>query len=282
MSKPTALLGILSAVLLSAVLALAGAAPSLADRGGCPNDNSSNGGSNANGNSAHGPEKQNDRCDQDDDDDDDGDDDGDDNAPTPTPLPQPVTQPTPVPTPEPTPAPTPEPTPEPTPAPTLEPTPEPTPTATSEPTPSPTATPTLEPTPTPEPGAPTPTPTASPRPSADVQVIDTSVNAPASVQSGVEFVLTAGSTIRNNGPSTPVITDTTFTPVLPASCSATTGVKTVQNTSLALNINVFVSRSWMVTCSEAGTHTFTVNVDLAIDPAQPHVDPNLTNNAGSA
>ena len=112
--------------------------------------------------------------------------------------------------------------------------------------------------------------------------MDASVISPASAQTGVEFVLTAGSTIRNNGPSTPVIVDTTFTPVLPASCSATTGVKTVQNTTLPLAINVFVSRSWMVTCSEAGPHTFTVNVNLAIDAAQPHVDPNLANNTGSA
>jgi hypothetical protein len=262
-------------MLVSAVLALAGAAPSIADKGGCPNENSDNGADHADDNSAHGEEKQEDRCDEDEDGDDDDD---NESTATPTPLPQPVIQPTPAPTPEPTPAPTPEPTPEPTAAPTSEPTP----TATAEPTPSPTATPTLEPTATPEPGAPTPTPTASPRPSADVQVIDTSVNAPATAQPGVEFVLTAGSTIRNNGPSTPAIVDTTFTPVLPAFCSATTGVKTVQNTSLPLAINVFVSRSWMVTCSEAGTHTFTVNVDLAIDAAQPHVDPNLTNNAGTS
>ena len=274
MNKPTALLGILSAILLSVVLALAGAAPSIADKGGCPNENSDKGSDHANDNSAHGDEKQDDRdCEP-------------TTAATPAATPLPVV--TPAPTPEPTPAPTPEPTAAPTPAPTPEPTPEatpePTPTATAEPTPSPTATPTLEPTATPEPAAgdPTPTPTATPRPSADVQVIDVSVNAPASAQTGVEFVLTAGSTIRNNGPSTPVIVDTTFTPVLPASCSATTGVKTVQNTSLPLAINVFVSRSWMVTCSEAGPHTFTVNVALAIDPAQPHVDPILTNNTGSA
>jgi len=38
----------------------------------------------------------------------------------------------------------------------------------------------------------------------------------------------------------------------------------------------------MVTCSEAGTHTFTVNVSLAIDALQPYVDLDPANNAGSA
>jgi hypothetical protein len=115
-----------------------------------------------------------------------------------------------------------------------------------------------------------------------VQVLDASVISPATADSGIQFVLTAGATIVNNGPDTPVIVDTTFTPVLPASCSATTGIKTVENTTLPLAINVFVSRSWVVTCSEAGPHTFTVNVNVAIDAAQPHVDPVPANNSGSA
>jgi outer membrane biosynthesis protein TonB len=250
---------ILSAILLPAAIAFAGAGPSIADKGGCPNANSENGADHADDDSAHGPEKQEERdC-------------------VPTPVPTPVTAPlalaTPAPTPEPTPAPTPEPSPPPLSEPTLAPPPEPTPTATPIPEPA------LTPAPV---GAPTSTPTASPPPSADVQVIDASVNSPAAAQTGVEFVLTVGTTIINNGSAASVIVDTTLTPTLPASCSATTGINSVQNTTLPLAINVFVSRSWMVTCSEAGPQTFTVDVDVAIDAAQPHVDPNPANNAGSA
>lgn len=268
MKKPSTLLTILAAILVAAALAFASAGASVADKGGCPNDDSENGGDHADDNSAHGADKQKDRdC---------------DTSPTPTaPGPTPAALLTPAPTPEPTPAPTPEPTPPPTPGPTPAATPEPTPAPTAEPTP--TATPTLEPTATPAPtGGPTPTATPVPPPNSDAQVVDASVISPANAQTGIQFVLTAGATIVNNGPDTPVIVDTTFTPVLPASCSATTGVKTVQNTTLPLAINVFVSRSWMVTCSQTGPFTFTVNVNVAIDSGQPNVDPVPANNSGSA
>ena len=43
MNKSTARLLILAAILLPAALALAGASASIADKGGCPNDNSQNG-----------------------------------------------------------------------------------------------------------------------------------------------------------------------------------------------------------------------------------------------
>jgi hypothetical protein len=106
------------------------------------------------------------------------------------------------------------------------------------------------------------------------------VNAPAGVGTGVQFTVTGGANLRNNGPVTPAIVDTTFSLALPPGCSATTGVLTVQNTSLALSMNVFVSRSWTVSCSEPGIYLFTVNVDVAIDPGQPYVDPNPGNNTG--
>jgi hypothetical protein len=113
-----------------------------------------------------------------------------------------------------------------------------------------------------------------------VEIVGASANAPVDAVSGVAFVLTAGATLRNNGPVSPVIVDTTFTPVLPASCSATSGVKTVSDTTLSTGTTVFVSRSWMVTCNEAGPQSFTMNVSLTIDP--PYVDTNPANNAGSA
>ena len=262
--RPRALLTVIAALLIATALAFAGAGASMADRGGCPNENSGNGGSHANGNSAHGSEKQDDRCEDDDDEDEDNDDE-DDDAPSPTATPEPI------------PGVAGEPTPAPSAEPTATPAPEPTPTPIAEPIATPTATP--EPTPTAPPAdVPTPTPIPTPPPGADVQVVEVIVNSPADAGAGVQFVVTGGANIRNNGPVTPAIVDTTFTPALPPGCTATTGVKTAQNTTLPVNVNVFVSRSWMVTCAEAGFYTFTINVNIAIDAGQAIVDPDPSNN----
>ncbi|HLC28950.1 MAG TPA: hypothetical protein VJL07_05845 [Dehalococcoidia bacterium] len=264
MQRSRSLLTVLAALLIATALALAGAGASLADKGGCPNENSGNGGGHANDNSAHGPKKQDDR----------------DCHPgpsgsqsTPTEAAIPVADPTPAPTTEPTASPTPTPSPQPTPTPTAEPIA--TATATPEPTPSP------EPTWAPPTDVPTPTPIPTPPPGADVQTVEVIVNSPAGAGTGVQFVLTGGANIRNNGPVTPAIVDTTLSPALPPGCAATTGVMTVQNTTLPANINVFVSRSWMVTCAEAGFYTFTINVNIGIDAGQAIVDPNPDNNLGS-
>jgi len=107
------------------------------------------------------------------------------------------------------------------------------------------------------------------------------VNSPANAGSGVAFTLTAGVTLRNNGPSTPVVVDTTFSPALPAGCTATTGVITQQNTTLLGNFTTVISKAWNVTCSTPGSYTFTMTVSAVIDPAQLLTDPNMANNAGS-
>ena len=165
--------GLISTLVLAATLAglagtLAGAAPSSADKGGCPNANSANGAAHANPKSAHGPEKQAERGCQIG---------GATSTPTvqltatppaspgPTGIAEPTAPPTsgststPSEAAAPTEAATPTPTPFETPGSTPEPTP--TPTPTGEPTPGPTAEPTPTPTPTP---APTPSPSAEPTP----------------------------------------------------------------------------------------------------------------------
>jgi outer membrane biosynthesis protein TonB len=260
MQRSPALLIVLAALLIATALAFAGAGASIADDGGCPNGNSGNGGDHADDDSAHGTEKQDDReCEA--------------GATGSDPTPTAAAEATPAPTAEPTASPTPTPSPEPTPTPTAEPIA--TPTATPEPTPSP------EPTSAPPTDVPTPTPIPTPPPGADVRIVDVIVNAPASASAGVQFVVTGGANIRNNGPVTPAIVDTTFTPALPPGCTATTGVMTVQNTTLPAMVNVFVSRSWTVRCADPGFYTFTINVNIAIDPGQAIVDPNPANNLGS-
>jgi outer membrane biosynthesis protein TonB len=235
---------ILAVLVAAGVVVFAGTSASIADKGGCPNANSEN--ADASEDSAHSDERQVERgCLG--------------STQTPTPSAE-------------TPTPTPTATASDTPTPTATETATPTPTETA--TPTPTATETTQPTPT---SSPTPTPTLE----ADVQAIEVVVNSPVNAIVGVPFVVSADVTVRNNGPVTPVVVDTTFTPVLPEGCTATTGVLTVQNTTLAGNFISAISVAWNVTCTAAGPQTFTVNVNTAIDPLQLATDPNLANNSAS-
>jgi hypothetical protein len=267
MNKSTPLLIVLMASLLAAAIVFVSAGASIADKGGCPNAHSENGASHADENSAHGQEKRGERgCNE--------------IVETATPA----VEPTPTPTFQAEPTPTPTATAEATPTPTDEGTP----TTVATPEPTPTLTPTEVPTATPTPtttdaATPTPTDTSSPTPppGADVEVVSVTVNVPVGVTAGVPFMLSSDVSVRNNGPVTPTIVDTTFTPVLPAGCTATTGVFTVQNTTLIGNLITAISRAWTVTCTVPGTPTFTMNANSAIDPLQPVSDPNPANNGGS-
>jgi outer membrane biosynthesis protein TonB len=248
---------LLVAVLLIALLAaLASVGASNANKNGCPNPNSANGSSHANEASAHGADKQGDR---------------DCAAATPTVLATPTESATP----------TAEPTAEPTPAPTPEPTPEPTPTAEPTPPPTPEITPSATPEPTPEP-TPSPAPTPTPIPTLDIEVVSLTLSGAATGSVGIPFQFTGQVNVRNNAPTLPAIVDTTFTPSLPAGCTATTGVVTVQNTPLPSGSSAFLSRSWMVTCTEPGLKTLGMSATSLLDPAVPAIDDNTANNTGVA
>jgi len=113
-----------------------------------------------------------------------------------------------------------------------------------------------------------------------VQVVGVMVSSPANAVAGVAFILSADVRVRNNGPVMPVVVDTTFAPLLPAGCTATTGAITVQNTTLTGSAITTISRAWNVTCTP-GSQGFTVDGSTAIDPLQPVSDPNPANNSGS-
>ena len=108
------------------------------------------------------------------------------------------------------------------------------------------------------------------------------VNAPSTGVAGVQFSISVSAVLRNNGPEATVLVDTAFVPTLPADCSATFGAITIQDSALPLGINVSISRSWMVTCTQPGPHAFTMDAMAAIDPLQPATDPNPGNNSMSA
>ena len=249
-------------LLVAFAVAMAGVGASSADKNGCPNANSANGASHANDSSAHGANKQRDR---------------DCAAATPTNIATPAEDPTPTvaATPDPTPAPTAEPTPEPTPGPTPEPT------AAPPPDPTPVLTPTATPEPTPEATPePTPTPerTPTPMPTIDVEVVSLELNGASTGSVGVPFQLTGQANVRNNAPSLAAIIDTTFTPTLPVGCTATTGIVTVQNTAIPAGASASLSRSWMITCTQAGLQTFGMSATSALDPVVLAVDDNMANN----
>jgi hypothetical protein len=105
---------------------------------------------------------------------------------------------------------------------------------------------------------------------------------PPSATAGVRFDVTAQVFVRNNGPVGPAVVDTTFTPTLPAGCTATTGVALVDNTVLPALTSAFLSRTWVVTCTQAGTAQINMTAASALDVTQLAIDPNLANNSKSA
>jgi hypothetical protein len=99
---------------------------------------------------------------------------------------------------------------------------------------------------------------------------------------GEGFAVRVTGSLRNLGPANAVLVDTTFTFSAPAGCSAVPAATvTVQDTNLPEAIGVSIGRSWLVTCTEAGTPTFTADVSVAIDASQAITDSDTTNNDGS-
>jgi hypothetical protein len=119
-------------------------------------------------------------------------------------------------------------------------------------------------------------------PTLDVEVVSLSVNGTVTASVGVPFQLTGQANVRNNAPFLAAVVDTTFTPSLPAGCTATTGVVTVQNTLLPSSSSAFLSRSWMVTCTQAGLLTFGMSATTMLDPVIMAVDDNMANNTRGA
>jgi len=236
------------ALLIAAAIAAGSIATATAGKGGCPSGHASTGAAHADPRSALGAAQQADR-----------------NCYVDPPDPSSTATPTPAPSPTSTPTPEPTPTPSPTPSPT--------------PTSTPTPTPTLTPTPTP---SPTPTPTLTPADGADVIVEGVTVGAPDTALPGESFEVHVRASLRNLGPANAVLVDTTFSFSAPAGCSAVPSAPFIaQDTNLPENVGVSIGRIWLVTCTEAGTYTFTTDVSVAIDASQAITDPDTSNNDGS-
>ena len=109
-----------------------------------------------------------------------------------------------------------------------------------------------------------------------------SVRAPDTALPGESFVVRVTGSLRNLGPASAVLVDTTFTFTAPAGCSAAPSAPvTVQDTNLPENIGVSIGRSWLVTCVAAGTPTFTADVNVVIDASQAIRDPDTSDYDGA-
>jgi hypothetical protein len=117
---------------------------------------------------------------------------------------------------------------------------------------------------------------------ADVRVESVSVRAPDGAAIGEEFVVRVSAGLRNFGPVDSVLVDTTFEFAAGPDCSISpVGSVVVEDAVLPEDTGVSITRSWLVTCSQAGAADLTADVTVAIDPAETAVDPDPTNNSGS-
>ena len=134
---------------------------------------------------------------------------------------------------------------------------------------------------TPAPPTSGPLPTVSPAPSnqADLFVVSVDlVNSPASA--GLPFQLSASALLRNLGGAPSALADTTFTLSAPTDCVFSPAAPAiVQNKNLPLGSDVSITRTWSITCSTPGDHSFGVSVSVGLDPGQALTDPNPANNA---
>jgi len=128
---------------------------------------------------------------------------------------------------------------------------------------------------------PEPTPTPAPTSGADVRVADVTVSAPDSAPSGEEFAVRVMAGLRNDGPEGKVLVDTTFTFVSPPDCSVSPAIPVTVPDKWLEDSRVSIARSWLVSCTEAGPHTFTADVTVALDPTELVADPDPTNNSAS-
>jgi hypothetical protein len=129
---------------------------------------------------------------------------------------------------------------------------------------------------------PEPIPTPEPTDGTDVREVSVTVRAPDSALVGQEFVVRVSASLRNEGPENDVLVDTTFTFGTPPDCFASPpSPVTVEDKALPEGVGVSIGRSWLVSCVEPGTHTFTADVTVTIDPTQSVTDLDMGNNSGS-
>ena len=98
---------------------------------------------------------------------------------------------------------------------------------------------------------------------------------------GESFDVRVSASLRNLGPANAVLVDTTFTFSAPGCSAVPSALFIAEDTNLPENVGVSIGRVWLVTCTEAGTYTFTTDVSVVIDASQAISDPDTSNNDGS-
>ncbi len=114
---------------------------------------------------------------------------------------------------------------------------------------------------------------------ADVKVSSVTVNAPATASANTPFSIAVNISLHNNGPVTPVNADLAVDLTVPPDCTPTPVQQLQTGTNLAQSAVTPASKTWSVSCSAGGAHTFTGSATLTVN--QVHVqDPTTANNSG--
>lgn len=106
---------------------------------------------------------------------------------------------------------------------------------------------------------------------------------PANATRLVPFSVPGNVTLRNRGTATPVLSDITFSLTTPPDCTVSPpSPDVIQDRSLPLDTNVFIGRSWNVTCTLSGPHTFSLQVTAFPDAVQGFFDPDTSDDSLAA
>ena len=110
---------------------------------------------------------------------------------------------------------------------------------------------------------------------ADVKTSSVAIDAPSTETVGTAFKVSPTATLHNNGPFGPVLARAAFTLSVPADCFILPPPDTKTHTGLSLAVSSSVIASedtirglpvyWLVTCSNPGIHSISVNVSSQFD-----------------
>lgn len=113
------------------------------------------------------------------------------------------------------------------------------------------------------------------RQEADVRIVSQGMlNPPSSIPVNQNVNLTLRKIIHNNGPNGPAPVNISTGGSGPGDCTITPPGSA--STSLPVSVNVTVDETWTVRCSQASTHTFTLNNSIAVGAGW--TDPDMRNN----
>ncbi len=116
---------------------------------------------------------------------------------------------------------------------------------------------------------------------ADLSVVGLTVDAPNTATTGIAFNVSVSGDIHNAGPFSPAIANASLNLTVAADCTRSPGAQSDNGLSISTASDFPISKSWSVTCSGTGSHSFSGSATITLN--QLHVsDPNAENNTATA